>query len=165
LGSRAGRIPELVPSLRGYAEATGSRASADAAPEPPSAGCGSLEPFAPPSELPKILVRSPNVEFPYLKSLPRDRLRRCRSAASAFFCRSVPGSRRTPLLGIVTVQAIKLPLQTSREGFDRIALVFIEPHPFVMSLLGAASKTNEAAQRRGRQRFPIAGSSSAKAMA
>jgi hypothetical protein len=77
--STAGRIPDVLPSLLGYAEMTGSCASADAAPEADSVVCGSLEVFAPPSGLPKILVRSPNVEFPYLKSLPRDRLSRCLS--------------------------------------------------------------------------------------
>lgn len=69
--STAGRIPDELPSLRGYDEMTGSCTSADAAPETESPVCGSLEVFAPPSVLPKILVRSPNVEFPYLKSASR----------------------------------------------------------------------------------------------
>jgi hypothetical protein len=73
-GSTAGRTPELLPSLLGYAEMTGSCASVDALRDTDSDPLGSLEGFAPPSGLPKILVRSPNVAFPYLRCPPRDGL-------------------------------------------------------------------------------------------
>jgi hypothetical protein len=72
-GSTAGRIPELLESPLGYAEMTGSSGLAEA-PKAESAADDSPEVFAPPSGLPKILVRSPNVEFLALRS--RDRLAR-----------------------------------------------------------------------------------------
>jgi len=97
---------------------TGSCASADAAPETDSPACGSLEVFAPPSGLPNILVRSPNVEFPYLKSLPRDRRSPCfgapwsvRAVDAKLAARAT--ARRSSL------QAIKSRSRASREGLDR----------------------------------------------
>jgi hypothetical protein len=191
VASTAGRIPELLPSLRGYAEMTGPCTSADAAPETESAVCGSLEVFAPPSVLPKILVRSPNVEFPYLKSLPRDRRSQCPSAVPSFRAARCRARRTHRCSGALSVQAIKSASQTSREGLDRtriapfcwhagaptrcLLLARGRPTPLftagvrapqpAASLLGCASNANGVARKRGRSVFQIWGSSSSKAIA
>jgi hypothetical protein len=151
--STAGRIPEVLPSLRGYDEMTGSCTSADAAPETESPVCGSLEVFAPPSVLPKILVRSPNVEFPYLKSVPRDRLSQCPSTVPVS-CRSMPSSSHQPMLGVLSVQAIKSPSPTSREGLDRTRIALFRCHAGAQPLFSAFARAPQPAVFRFRAGAP-----------
>jgi hypothetical protein len=78
--STVGRMPELLPLPFGYDEMTGSSVLA-AELDAGSDADDSPEAIAPPSELPKILVRSPNVEFLALSlsRAPRPARSRCQT--------------------------------------------------------------------------------------